>query len=221
MMHGKGKGRVQGRIACCPHALLLGNFPLPPRAPVCYQPTFVLAMVNEAGIFCCICALHSFWCYVLLCHDNASLVTSLVFCVWSRKHLLGSDTEDCTQLKAPVKIARKKYLKPFILFCFGYDTWPLLWPSGQSSCLHNGDVLCFLWGTNWIYICYVEESRPPLWSRGRSFWQHNGDVMCFLWGTNWIYICYVEESRPPLWSGGQSFWLHIQMSGFNSRRHQI
>jgi hypothetical protein len=36
---------------------------------------------------------------------------------------------------------------------------PPLWSSGQSSWLHNGDVLCFLWGTNWIYICYVEESR--------------------------------------------------------------
>jgi hypothetical protein len=32
-----------------------------------------------------------------------------------------------------------------------------------SSWLQNGDVLCFLWGTNWIHICYVEESRPPLW----------------------------------------------------------
>jgi hypothetical protein len=29
--------------------------------------------------------------------------------------------------------------------------------SGQSSWLHNGDVLCFLWGTNWIYICYVDK----------------------------------------------------------------
>jgi hypothetical protein len=34
-------------------------------------------------------------------------------------------------------------------------------PIGQSSWLHNGDVLWFLWGTNWIYICYAEESRPP------------------------------------------------------------
>jgi hypothetical protein len=40
---------------------------------------------------------------------------------------------------------------------------PPLWSSGQSSWLQDGDVLCFLWGTNWIYICYVEESRPPLW----------------------------------------------------------
>jgi hypothetical protein len=31
-------------------------------------------------------------------------------------------------------------------------TGPPLWSSGQSSWLHNGDVLCFLWGTNWIYI---------------------------------------------------------------------
>jgi hypothetical protein len=77
-----------------------------------------------------------------------------------------------------------------------------LWSSGQSSWLQNGDELCFLWGTNWIYICYVEESRPPLWSSGQSSWLQNGDELCFLWGTNWIYTCYVEESRPPLWSSG-------------------
>jgi hypothetical protein len=87
-----------------------------------------------------------------------------------------------------------------------------LWSSGQSSWLQNGDVLCFLWGTNWIYICYVEESRPHLWSSGHSSWLQNGDALCFLWGMNWIYICYVEESRPPLWSSGQSSWLQIQRS---------
>jgi hypothetical protein len=98
---------------------------------------------------------------------------------------------------------------------------PPLWSSRQSSWLHNGDVLCFLWGTNWIYIWYVEESRPPLWSSGQSSWLHNGDVLCFLWGTNWMYICYVEESRPSLWSSGQSFWLQFQRSGFDTRRYQI
>jgi hypothetical protein len=98
---------------------------------------------------------------------------------------------------------------------------PPQWTSGQSSWLHDGDVLCFLWGTNWIYICYVEDSRPPLWSSGHSYWLHNGDVLCFLWGTNWIYICYVEESRPPQWSSGQIYWLQIQRSGFYSRRYQI
>jgi hypothetical protein len=98
---------------------------------------------------------------------------------------------------------------------------PPLWSSGQSSWLHNGDVLCFLWGTHWIYIWYVEESRPPLWSSGQSSWLHNGDVLCFLSGTNWIYIWYVEESRPPLWSSDQSSWLQIQRSGFDSRRYQI
>jgi hypothetical protein len=84
---------------------------------------------------------------------------------------------------------------------------PPLWSSGQSSWLHNEDVLCFLWGTNSIYMCYVEQSRPLLWSSGQSSWLRNGDVLCFLWGTNWIYICYVEKSRPPLWSSGQSSWL--------------
>jgi hypothetical protein len=98
--------------------------------------------------------------------------------------------------------------------------WPHLWSSGQSSWLHNGDVLWFLWGTNPIYICYVEESRPPLWSSGQSSWLHNGDVLWFLWGTNPIYICYVEGSRPPLWSSGQSSWLQIRRPGFDSRHYQ-
>jgi hypothetical protein len=48
--------------------------------------------------------------------------------------------------------------------------WPPLWSSGQSFWLQNGDVLCFLWGTNWIYICYVVDSTPPLWSGGQSSW---------------------------------------------------
>jgi hypothetical protein len=65
---------------------------------------------------------------------------------------------------------------------------PPLWSSGQRSWLQNGDLLCFLWGTNWIYICYVEESRPPLWFSGQSSCLQNGDELCFLWGTNWIYV---------------------------------
>jgi hypothetical protein len=98
---------------------------------------------------------------------------------------------------------------------------PPLWSTGQSSWLRNGDVLCFLWGTNSIYICYEEESRPPLWSGGQGSRLHNGDVLWFLWGTNWIYIWYVEESRPHLWSSGQSTCLQIQRSRFDSRRYQI
>jgi hypothetical protein len=48
--------------------------------------------------------------------------------------------------------------------CYVEESRPPLWSSGQSSWLYNGDILCFLWGTNWIYVCYiedVEESRPP------------------------------------------------------------
>jgi hypothetical protein len=99
--------------------------------------------------------------------------------------------------------------------------WPPLWSSGQSLWILNGDVLCLLWGTNWIYICYVEESRPHLSSRGQSSWLLNGDVLCLLWGTNRIYICYVEESRPPLLSSGQSSWLQIRRPGFDSRHYKI
>jgi hypothetical protein len=52
----------------------------------------------------------------------------------------------------------------------GWHSRPPLWSSGQSSWLQNGGVLCFLSGTNWIYICYVEESRPLPWSNGQSSW---------------------------------------------------
>jgi hypothetical protein len=33
--------------------------------------------------------------------------------------------------------------------CYVEESRPPLWSSGQSSWLQNGDVLCFLWGTNW------------------------------------------------------------------------
>jgi hypothetical protein len=57
------------------------------------------------------------------------------------------------------------------LFPEMYETYlPPMWSRGQSYWLQNGDVACFLWGTNRIYICYVEESRPPLWSSGQSSW---------------------------------------------------
>jgi hypothetical protein len=108
----------------------------------------------------------------------------------------------------------------WIYICYVEESRPPLWSSGQSSWLQNGDVLCFLWGTNGIYICYVEESRPPLWSSGQSSWLQIG-VLCFLWGTNWIYIWQVEESIPPVWYRGQSYWLQVQRSGFDSRRYQI
>jgi hypothetical protein len=56
------------------------------------------------------------------------------------------------------------------------ESRPPLWCSGQSSWLLNGDILCFLRGTNSNYICNVEESRPPLWSSGQSSGLQNGDV---------------------------------------------
>jgi hypothetical protein len=76
-------------------------------------------------------------------------------------------------------------LHALVIFTYILCTF-LLCSSGHSSWLQNGDVLCFPWGTNWIYICYVEESRPALWSSGQSSWPFNGYVLCFLWGTNWI-----------------------------------
>jgi hypothetical protein len=59
------------------------------------------------------------------------------------------------------------------------------------------DVLCFLWGTNWIYICYVEESRPPLWSSGNCSWLQ----IQRSWFDSWSYQIFWEVvglERSPL-----------------------
>jgi hypothetical protein len=74
--------------------------------------------------------------------------------------------------------------------------WLPLWSNGQSSRLLNGDVLCFLWGMNWIYVCYVEESRPPLWSSGQSSWLQNGEncASCEV-RTEFIYVMQKKVDR--------------------------
>jgi hypothetical protein len=69
-----------------------------------------------------------------------------------------------------VYLASRVVLSSIELVSYVEKSRPSLWSSSQSSCLQNGDVLCFLWGTNWIYICNVEESRPPLWSTGQCSW---------------------------------------------------
>jgi hypothetical protein len=142
-------------------------------------------------------------------YTERKLFAANVKCRSKLRYTLGS-------IPAYVYIDGVKHLSKLI-----HITWPPLWSSRQSSWLHNGDVLCFLWSTNWIYICYVEESRLLLWSSGQSSWLQNGALLCFLWGTNWIYICYIEEGRPPLWSSGHSSWLQIQRSGFDFRRYEI
>jgi hypothetical protein len=96
---------------------------------------------------------------------------------------------------------------------------PPLWFSGQSSRLQNGDVLCLLWGTNWIYICYVEDRPCGLVVRVPGYRTQIYCVCCEV--RTEFFICYVEESRPPLWSRGQSSWLQIQRPGFDSRCYQI
>jgi hypothetical protein len=98
---------------------------------------------------------------------------------WFPRRRSGQGTTDTL----PLSVRTLSWINssPNILF---FSVLPSLWSSGWSSWLQNGDVLCFLWGTNWIQICYVEKSRPPLWSSGQSFRLQNGDVLCFLWGIN-------------------------------------
>jgi hypothetical protein len=45
-----------------------------------------------------------------------------------------------------------KFLSTSYFFAGYFITRPPLRSSGQSSWLLKGDVLCFLWGTNWIYV---------------------------------------------------------------------
>jgi hypothetical protein len=104
-----------------------------------------------------------------------------------------------------------------------------MWSSGQSSWLQIGDVLCFLWGTNWIYIHIMQKKVDRLCGLVVRVPGYRSEMYCvsceirteFIYIYIYIYIYYAEESRPPLWSSGQSFWIHIQRSGFDSRRYQV
>jgi hypothetical protein len=71
----------------------------------------------------------------------------------------------------------------------------------QPAGLCSGDVMCFLWGTNWIYIycilptqCIYVFRMIPTINSDYFPKQHqpaglcSGDVMCFPWGANWIFI---------------------------------
>jgi hypothetical protein len=67
-----------------------------------------------------------------------------------------------------------------------------MWSSGQSSWLQKVDILCFLWGKNWI--CYVNKVarlcapvfRVPCYTT---------EMYCVSCEVRTEYICYVEESN--------------------------
>jgi hypothetical protein len=61
--------------------------------------------------------------------------------------------------------------------CYVEESRPPLWPSGQSSWLHNGDVFIVVsFEVRTEFICYVEDSRTHMWSSGQSSWLQNRDV---------------------------------------------
>jgi ribosomal protein L37E len=67
-----------------------------------------------------------------------------------------------------IRVCKAVYIN--IMNLISYGMWmTAAVSSGHSSWLQIGDVLCFLWSTNSIYICYVEES-DRLWSSGQSSW---------------------------------------------------
>jgi hypothetical protein len=60
------------------------------------------------------------------------------------------DPRSCCDLLENCRIKKVLGLSPLA----NYTDRPPLWSSGQSSWLQNGDVLCFLWGTNWICMLF-------------------------------------------------------------------
>jgi hypothetical protein len=100
--------------------------------------------------------------------------------------------------------------------------WPHLWSRDQSSWLHNGDVLCFLWSMNWMYISYAEESRPPLWSSGQSSWlqiQRSGfdsrgyQIFWEVVGLGWGPISLVSTTEELLGRKSSGFGLESREYG--------
>jgi hypothetical protein len=75
--------------------------------------------------------------------------------------------------------------------CYIDESGQPLWYSGQSPWLENGDVFCFLWGTNWIYLCYIEESRPPcknfIFVLHTHCWRVKYWKSTFSWGRKFVY----------------------------------
>jgi hypothetical protein len=94
-------------------------------------------------------------------YSNSYFIRKMLFC------LLNAESEAQCKHSRTTQESKKVEVITKVTYV---SNWPPLWTRGQSSWLRNGDVLCFLWGTNWIYICYVEKRRPPLWSRGQSSW---------------------------------------------------
>jgi hypothetical protein len=88
----------------------------------------------------------------------------------------------------PLNTVNQQVVHRLALVCNKFYLCKQFWP--PSSWLHNGDVLCFLRGTNWIYICYVEESILPLRSSG----QRSGfDSRCYQ-----IFWEVLDLERGPL-----------------------
>jgi hypothetical protein len=75
-----------------------------------------------------------------------------------------------------------KYISAFINFCM------ILF----SLAFCSGDVMWFLWSTNWISLLFC--SGDVMWFLWRTNWISlsfcSHDVMWFLWGTNWISLSF-------------------------------
>jgi hypothetical protein len=121
--------------------------------------------------------------YLLLMDFSVPMLLQIGFvkCCWCCKH------------KKSLKLIFRAASYNFVV-CYGFlkgvvPDWPPLWSGGQSSWLQNGDVLCFLWGTNWIYVCYVEkvDRLCSLVVRDPGYRMEMRCASCELW-TKCIYV---------------------------------
>jgi hypothetical protein len=82
-----------------------------------------------------------------------------------------------------------------LAFCSGDVMWFLWGTNWISFSFCSGDVTWFLWGTNWISFSFCSDDVTWfLWGTNwLSFSFCSGDVMWFLWGTNWVSFSFCSD----------------------------
>jgi hypothetical protein len=78
-----------------------------------------------------------------------------------------------------------------------------------STISWRGDVMLFLWGTNWISFPFC--SGDVIWFLWGTNWISfsfcSGDIMWSLWGTNWISLSFC--SGDTMWSLWGTNWISL------------
>jgi hypothetical protein len=105
--------------------------------------------------------------------------------------------------------------------CYVQESRPSLWSSDQCSWLHNGDVLCFLLGSNWIYVMYKKADRlcglvirvPGYRSRGPGFDSRRYQIFWKVVGLEWGPLSLVSTIEELLGRKSSGFGLESRAYG--------